>query len=101
MSDAGHGAGSPPEPSFHVQHRTVVPNNQKQSGGLGGADSNYIKFVTTSLAQAARAAKSLWQQCNLRIQTNGGRSAHMWLHLGARVAVSRPFVIYFHKELAR
>lgn len=67
-----------------------------------GGDPNYIKFVTTSLSSnRARAEKSLWQQCNLRIQTNDGRSEHIWFHLGARVAFSRRFIIYFHEVLAR
>lgn len=70
--------------------------------GGGGGFKLYQVCYDIPGSNRARAAKSLWQQCNLRIQTNGGRSAHIWLHLGGeRVAVSRRFVIYFHKELAR
>lgn len=72
-----------------------------RSEAEGGGFKLYQVCYDIPGSNRARAAKSLWQQCNLRIQTNGGRSAHIWLHLGARVAVSRRFIIYFHKELAR
>ena len=67
----------------------------------GGGPKLYQVCYNISSSNRARAEKSLWQQRNLRIQTNGGRSARIWFHLGARAAFSRPFIIYFHKVLAR
>lgn len=87
--------------SMHSAGRAFQIARSEAEGGVGRGFKLYQVCYDIPSSNRARAAKSLWQQCNLRIQTNGGRSAHIWLHLGARVAVSRRFVVYFHRELAR